>query len=70
LSTWQELEDLQKKKAELEFHVYLMEEREKNLLEQSGITEERLGNQELEEFLKVKHDSVELLESKISEPER
>ncbi len=58
---------MQKKKAELEFQVHSMEEREKNLLERSRLMQERLEIQELEGNLKLKHESVERLETKLSE---
>lgn len=70
MSIWQDLEDLQEKRAELELQVHSMEECEKSLLERSRIMEEGLEIQELGDHLKVEHGSVEPLESKISELER
>jgi len=70
LSMWHELEDIEKKKAELEFQLCSMAEKERTLEERAKILEERLVIQELEEHLKVKHEVVERLEFKIRDLEK
>ena len=70
LSAWHELEDLQKKRAELEFQLHSLEEKERTLEEKAKIMQEKLAIQELEEHLKIKHEAVEQLESKIMELEK
>jgi hypothetical protein len=70
LSAWHELVDLQKKKAELEFQLHSLEEKEKDLEEKTRVLTERLSIQEMEEHLKVKHYAVERLECKLMELER
>lgn len=64
MSVWHELEDIKRKKADLEFQLRSMEEREKALEERVKILEEKLEIQELEHHLKAKHKAVEHLESK------
>lgn len=70
LSLWHEIEDLQKKKAELEFQLHSVEEKEKTLEERARLLEEKLAIQQLEEKLKIKAESVEKLESRINELEQ
>jgi len=70
LSIWNELQDLRKKKAELEFQVHSLEEKERTLLERTQLMDEQLQIQQLEDRLKTKHDTVEQLEIKIEEMER
>lgn len=70
LSVWHELEDLQKKRAELEFQLHSLEEKERTLEEKARIMQEKLAIQELGEHLKIKHDAVEQLETKIMELEK
>jgi chromosome segregation ATPase len=75
LSLWQELEGLQKKKAELDgvFHsfaeqVKTVEERMKAIDGGLGIQEERM--RKLEVQLKDKHEALSKLESKVEELEK
>ena len=70
MSIWNELQDLRKKKAELEFQVHSLEKKERTLLERTQLMKEQLEIQELEDRLKTKHDTVEQLEVKIEEMER
>jgi chromosome segregation ATPase len=70
LTLWHEIEDLQKKKAELEFQLRSIEEKEKTLEERARLLEEKLAIQQLEEKLKTKTEAVEKLETKINELEQ
>ena len=67
---WHEIEDLQKKKAELEFQLHSIEEKEKTLEERARLLEEKLAIQQLEEKLRLKMEAVENLEARINELER
>ena len=70
MSLWHEIEDLQKKKAELEFQLHSIEEKEKTLAERARMLEEKLAIHELEEHLKIKNETVEKLESRVRDLER
>jgi predicted RNase H-like nuclease (RuvC/YqgF family) len=70
LTLWHEIEDLQKKKAELEFQLHSIEEKEKTLEERARLLEEKLAIQQLEEKLKTKTEVVEKLETKVNELEQ
>jgi predicted RNase H-like nuclease (RuvC/YqgF family) len=70
LTLWNEIEDLQKKKAELEFQLHSIEEKEKTLEEKARLLEEKLAIQQLEQKLKIKTETVEKLESRINELEQ
>jgi hypothetical protein len=71
LSLWQELEGLQKKKAEFEGQFNSFGEKAKTMEERMKVIQEGLGLQEervrkLEVQLKDKHDAMNKLESKIA----
>jgi cob(I)alamin adenosyltransferase len=66
---WHEIEDLQKK-AELEFQLRSLEEKEKTLEERARLLEEKLAIKELEQKLRIKTESIEKLEFRISELEQ
>jgi len=75
LNLWQELEDLQRKKAELDYQLLPVVEKEQNSLEMiviimegMEILEEHI--RELEVQLNDKHEAVSRLESRIAELER
>jgi|GEM_PF-1499027 predicted RNase H-like nuclease (RuvC/YqgF family) len=70
LTLWHEIEDLQKKKAELEFQLRSLEEKEKTLEERARLLEEKLAIKELEQKLRIKTESIEKLESRIGELEQ
>ena len=70
LTLWHEIEDLQKKKAELEFQLRSLEEKEKTLEERARLLEEKLAIKELEQKLRIKTESIEKLEFRISELEQ
>lgn len=69
LTLWHEIEDLQKKKAELEFQLHSLEEKEKILEERARLLEEKLAIKELEQKVRIKTESIEKLESRISDLE-
>jgi len=75
LSLWQELESLQRKKAELDDQLLPVVEKEQNSLEMIVIIMEGMEIQEehmreLEVQLNDKHEAVSKLESRIAELER
>ncbi|MEM3617081.1 MAG: hypothetical protein QXJ31_04125 [Candidatus Bathyarchaeia archaeon] len=70
LTLWHEIEDLQKKKAELEFQLHSLEEKEKTLEERARLLEEKLAIKELEQRVRIKTESIEKLESRINELEQ
>jgi len=65
LTLWHEIEDLQKKKAELEFQLRSLEEKEKTLEERARLLEEKLAIKELEQKLRIKTESIEKLEQRL-----
>jgi len=70
MSNWREIQDLQRKKAEMEFQLHSLTEKETMLEEKARMLEERLAMQDLEERLKVKHDCVENLENRVTDLEK
>lgn len=70
LTLWHEIEDLQKKKAELEFQLRSLGEKEKSLEEKARLLEEKLAIKELEQKLKLKTESIEKLEARINDLEQ
>lgn len=69
MSSSTQLEQLQRKKAELENALRSLDEKEKNLGASMTITEEKWAVHELEEKVKAKRAIVEQLESKKRELE-
>lgn len=70
LTLWQEIQDLKKKKAELEFQLHSIEEKEKTLEEKAKLLEEKWEIHQLEEKIKIKTDGIQKLESRINELEQ
>jgi len=68
LSLWQDIENLQKKKAELEDQLVSFEERSKILEQQLRNQAERM--QKLAEQLKILNDAMDKLESAAMEIDR
>ncbi len=68
MGRWREIEDLQKKRAELDNHILSVVEREQNFLEMLTVIIERIEIQEenlrrLEEQLKERNEVVRILAS-------
>lgn len=70
LTLWHEIEDLQKKKAELEYQLRSLEEKERTLEERARLLEEKLAIKELEQRLRIKTESIEKLEARINDLEQ